>query len=46
MNNEEIYEEQICESCYNPISGDEADVYCGFCRKCFFGSNEISLFEK
>jgi len=27
MNNENIYDDQICEACGNEVSGDEADNY-------------------
>ena len=30
-----IYEEQICEICFNLVQGDVADSTGGFCEQCY-----------
>lgn len=35
VEDEVIYDNEICECCYNEISGDEAEAYGGLCKKCY-----------
>lgn len=40
MDNDSIYENQICEVCGNEISGEEADTYSGICKHCYDNQEE------
>ena len=33
VEDEVIYDSEVCECCYNEISGDEAEAYGGLCKK-------------
>lgn len=41
-----IYEDQLCDVCFNPISGEEADTYCGLCKNCYDNHGEEYFSEE
>jgi len=43
MDNENIYDDQICEACGNEVNGDEADTYGGLCKHCYDNYDEDLL---
>ena len=42
---ETLYDDEVCECCYNEISGDEAEAYGGLCKKCY-QNNEVCEEQK
>ena len=42
---EDLYDTEICECCYNEISGDEAEAYGGLCKKCYQNNETYEEYE-